>query len=146
MFHIELVWKKIKVYEYTFLCLVFARSYGQKRVLWGHSDRDHWPPKYNQFIFETNWMLVTSLKNIPHGIPEISRSSEWDRWTNWLSQAWTHNELHTLSNLQRPLTFRASFIHVAVQLKKGHRFHHHNCFCAHSHVKCVTATNPYLLV
>lgn len=43
------------------------------------------------------------------------------------------------------------FIHVALQpqsikQQKGHRLHHHNCFCAHSHVSSVKTLNPYLLI
>lgn len=27
-------------------------------------------------------MVVANLKKFPHGVPEILRSQEWDRWTD----------------------------------------------------------------
>ena len=56
-----------------------------KCVLWGHAQREWdgpWPLKSNQFIPESRWMSVPNLKKLPRGVPEISCSERWHRWTN----------------------------------------------------------------
>ncbi len=63
--------KELSELAYEFL------SYGQKHVLWGHSDL--WPPNSDQFVVESEWTFVLNLKKCLHGVPERSRSREWDR-------------------------------------------------------------------
>lgn len=54
-------------------------SYGQKHILWGHSDLDLYPPNSHQFIIESEWMFASYLKKFPQGVVEISHSQEWDK-------------------------------------------------------------------
>lgn len=39
-------------------CWIFTRV----EEVWGHSDRDHWTPKSNQFISLSAWLLQPNLK------------------------------------------------------------------------------------
>ncbi len=46
------------------------------RHKWCHSDLDLWPSKSSQFILESQWTLVQSLKRIPQSVLEILHSQE----------------------------------------------------------------------
>ena len=44
---------------------------------WGSKDLDLRPPNYNQFILESEWKFVSSLKIIPRIVAEIQHPQEW---------------------------------------------------------------------
>ena len=52
-------------------------SYGQKHVLWGHSDLDLWRPHFNQFKLKSERTFIPDVKNSSPGVPDILPSLKW---------------------------------------------------------------------
>lgn len=75
-------------------------SYGQKHVLWGHSDPDLWPPNSNQFILVFKWMLH-QIPSRPSWNRQAQGHSDPDLWPPNSNQFFLESNCTFVPNLKK---------------------------------------------